>query len=262
MSDKVLIVEKSAAGYAVVTLNRPLAMNALSVQLCKELAQAFRRLAADPTVRVLILTGAGRAFCAGLDLKELGEGAMSLLSDLGSEDDPVRALQSFSGPVIGAINGAAITGGFELALTCDLMIASSAATFADTHARVGVMPGWGLSQKLSRTVGLARAKEISFSGNFVSAERAQAMGLVNRVVEPAQLMAQAKQLATDMLSAVPEILVAYKSLVDDGFAMNLADGLRLERQRSKAWNAKVNSQQIEARRTDVRQRGSAQAGGA
>lgn len=224
MSEDVAIVEKSNEGYAVVTLNRPRAMNALSVQLCKKLAQTFRQLAADSEVRVLILTGAGRAFCSGLDLKELGEGASSLLSDLGPEDDPVRTLESFKGPIIGAINGAAITGGFELALACDVLIWSTEARFSDTHARVGVMPGWGLSQKLSRAVGLARAR----------------------------------QLAMDMLSSVPHMLVAYKKLIDDGFAMNLADGIRLEREQSQAWNSSVSSQQIEQRRIDLQQRRCAQ----
>ena len=259
MPDEVLIVERAAAGYAVVTLNRPRAMNALSLQLCKQLGQTLRELEADPAVRVLIVTGTGRAFCAGLDLKELGEGASALLSQLDPQDDPGRALQQFSGPVIGAINGAAITGGLEMALGCDVLIASTEARFADTHLRVGLMPTWGLSQKLSRTVGLGMAKEISFSGNFVSAERALAIGLVNRVVDAADLMAQARQLATDMLSAVPELLVAYKALIDDGFSMNLAQGLQLEQQRSHPWNRDVNSKDVEQRRAAVQQRGKTQA---
>ena len=260
MQDEVLIVEKAAAGYAVVTLNRPRAMNALSAGLCKRLAQTVRELQADPAVRVLILTGAGRAFCAGLDLKELGADAGKLLSQMGPEDDPGRVFQAFSGPIIGAINGPAITGGLEMALGCDVLIASTEARFADTHARVGLMPTWGLSQKLSRRVGLGMAKEISFSGNFVSAERALAIGLVNRVVDPADLMPQARQLATDMLSAVPEVLVAYKALIDGGFSMSLADGLQLEQQRSHAWNGRVNSGAIEQRRAAVQERGRTQAG--
>ncbi|MDO8703795.1 MAG: enoyl-CoA hydratase [Sulfuricaulis sp.] len=259
-SEPALRLQKFEAGYAIVTLNRPLAMNALSARLCQELTQTFRQLAADPTVRVLILTGAGRAFCAGLDLKELGRSTNALLSNVGSGDDPIQSLAAFKGPIIGAINGTAITGGFELALACDVLIASTQARFADTHARVGVMPGWGLSQKLSRSVGLARAKEISLSGNFVSAERALAIGLVNRLVEPDELMAQATQLALDMLSAVPEMLVAYKTLMDTGFAMSLADGLELEHRQSQAWNQALNSGEIEQRRTDVRQRGRAQMG--
>ena len=142
----VLQVEKFAEGYAVLTLNRPAAMNALSRQLREALAQRIDELEADEQTRVLILTGAGKAFCAGLDLKELGSGAQGDTVFTVQVRDPVQSLARFSGPVIGAINGAAITGGFELALACDVLLASTQARFADTHARVGVMPGWGLSQ--------------------------------------------------------------------------------------------------------------------
>ena len=127
--------------------------------------------------------------------------------------DPVRAMAAFSGPVIGAINGVAITGGFELALACDVLIASSNARFADTHARVGVMPGWGLSQKLSRAVGIYRAKELSLSGNFLSAEQANDWGLVNRVVAPEDLMPQARALAEDTLGAGRDHAEAIKALI-------------------------------------------------
>ena len=142
-------------------------------------------------MRVLILTGAGKAFCAGLDLKELGSGQAALG---GGENgvtarDPVAALARFSGPVIGAINGAAVTGGFELALACDVLLASPQARFADTHARVGIAPGWGLSQRLSRAIGIYRAREISLTGNWVSAEQAAAWGFVNRVVPAEELLA-------------------------------------------------------------------------
>jgi enoyl-CoA hydratase len=149
----VLNIEQDPSGYAVITLNRPHSMNALSKQLRHELTDAFDRLAKDPTCRVIILTGAGRAFCAGLDLKELGANGANKVEVASSEPRSVLdAMADFKGPIIGAINGAAVTGGFELALACDLMVASSAARFADTHARVGLMPGWGLSQKLSRLI--------------------------------------------------------------------------------------------------------------
>ncbi|HYC56632.1 MAG TPA: enoyl-CoA hydratase-related protein [Candidatus Binatia bacterium] len=114
-------------------------------------------------------------------------------------------------PVIGAINGFAITGGFELALACDVLIASTQARFADTHARVGLVPGWGLSQRLSRAVGIYRAKEISLTGNYVSAEQAEHWGLVNRVVASQDLLPACRALAEDMLSCVPATLRAYKA---------------------------------------------------
>jgi enoyl-CoA hydratase len=168
--------------------------------------------------------------------------------------DPVKSIGRFTGPVIGAINGVAVTGGFELALACDVLLASSEARFADTHARVGVMPGWGLSQKLSRIIGISRAKELSLTGNFLGADQALAWGLVNRVVPPSQLLAQARALACDMLSVLPHMLVAYKKVIDDGYAVSFAQGMVIERERADANNGAVSAQDIEARREAVRAR--------
>ena len=245
-------------GYAVLTLNRPEAMNALSAELRTRLAQVVRELEADPAIRVLILTGAGdRAFTAGLDLKELGAGAS--IADAVDVEDPVKSIEQFSGPVIGAINGVAITGGFELALACDVILAADSARFADTHARVGIMPGWGLSQRLSRAIGVYRAKELSLTGNFLAASQAADWGLVNRVLPAAELLPAARQLAEDMLSVVPEMLVGYKKLIDDGFAASFGDGLAIEADRARA-NAAVTAEAIERRREAVRARGQAQTG--
>ena len=132
-----------------------------------------------------------------------------------------RRSQRFTGPIIGAINGAAVTGGFELALACDVLLAVPPARFADTHARVGIAPGWGLSQKLSRAIGTYRAREVSLTGNWVSAEQAAAWGFVNRVVPAEELLPAARALARDMLGSVPEMLVRYKAIIDDGFALDL-----------------------------------------
>ena len=131
-------------------------------------SEVLRELDADPEVRVMILTGADPAFCAGLDLKELG------VSGLSSDSEVIGSLpfSSLTKPLIGAVNGPAVTGGFELALGCDLLIASERAKFADTHARVGVVPGWGLSQRLPRLIGINRAKELSLTGNFLDAHTA------------------------------------------------------------------------------------------
>jgi enoyl-CoA hydratase len=169
---------------AVVTLNRPEAMNALSRALRAALDGAMTELAADPGVRVVVMTGAGRAFTAGLDLKELGSDpdGLGAANATGARENPVLAIRQCPKPIIGAINGVAITGGFEVALACDVLIASSTARFADTHARVGILPGWGLSQRLSRVIGPYRAKELSLTGNFLDAPTALAWGLVNRVV--------------------------------------------------------------------------------
>jgi enoyl-CoA hydratase len=251
-----LLTRIDPAGFAVLTLNRPQAMNALSRGLMTALADAVDALAADPAVRVLILTGAGRAFCAGLDLKELGSGSGTLgAGDSGvAERDPVEALGRFAGPVIGAINGAAVTGGFELALACDVLLASPAARFADTHARIGIAPAWGLSQKLSRVIGPSRAMEVSLAGRWVSAEQAAAWGLVNRVVPAEDLLPAAQTLALDMLGALPEMLLHYKAIIRDGYGLPFAEAMALEKQRGRAFNTRLAAEAIEARREAVIER--------
>jgi enoyl-CoA hydratase len=250
-------------GVATVTLNRPEAMNALSKALRADLAAAMREVAGDASIRAIILTGAGtRAFTAGLDLKELGADTSNLgaANATGADENPVKAIELCPQPVIGAINGVAITGGFEVALACDIRIASTNARFADTHARVGVMPGWGLSQKLSRLIGISRAKELSLTGNFLDAETACAWGLVNRVVAPDELLPAAQALARDIASADPDMVRAYKSLIDDGYALPFGGAMALEQARSSAANRSVRADEVEARRLAVMERGRTRAG--
>ena len=248
---------------ATVTLNRPEAMNALSRALRAEFAAVMRGLAADDGIRAIVLTGAGeRAFTAGLDLKELGAdtGNLGAANAEGADENPVKAIELCPQPVIGAINGVAITGGFEVALACDILIASTNARFADTHARVGVMPGWGLSQKLSRLIGLGRAKELSLTGNFLGAEAARDWGLVNRVVAPEELLPAAQALARDIASADPAMVRAYRALIDDGYALPYGEALALEHARSSAANRTVSADAVEARRLAVMKRGRERAG--
>ena len=255
-----LLVEKSD-GIAVVTLNRPEAMNALSKALRSELYKAMVALDADDEVSVVILTGAGtRAFTAGLDLKELGSepGAMGAANAEGADENPVKAIELCRKPVIGAINGVAITGGFEVALACDVLIASENARFADTHARVGIMPGWGLSQKLSRLIGLYRAKELSLTGNFLDARTACDWGLVNRVVPAEELLTVAKTLAADMATIPVETLSLYKSIIDEGYGLAFTDAMALENRRSTANNRAVTPEAVEARRAAIQARGRTQ----
>lgn len=255
-----LLVEKSD-GIAVVTLNRPEAMNALSKALRSELYKAMTALDADDEVSVVILTGAGtRAFTAGLDLKELGSepGAMGAANAEGADENPVKAIELCRKPVIGAINGVAITGGFEVALACDVLIASENARFADTHARVGIMPGWGLSQKLSRLIGLYRAKELSLTGNFLDAKTACDWGLVNRVVPADELLTVAKKLAADMATIPVETLSLYKSIIDEGYGLAFSDAMALENRRSTANNRAVTPAAVEARRAAIQARGRTQ----
>lgn len=258
MSESVLLIEKSES-IATLTLNRPSAMNALSRELRAAITQAFDALQNDGDVGVVILTGAGRSFCAGLDLKELGRAsAVSATESAVASANVVQALTSFDRPIIGAINGFAITGGFELALACDILIASTNARFADTHARVGLVPGWGLSQKLSRAIGVYRAKEVSLTGNYLSAEQANAWGLVNRVVAPEELLPTCRQIAKDILSCVPETMRAYKQLIDEGYATTLDEGLHLEMRASAEHALSLTPEQIAVRRLAIQQRGRAQ----
>lgn len=253
MSENIVLVERDGP-VAVVTMNRPDALNALSRALRAEIVQTFAKLAEDDKVRVAILTGAGRAFTAGVDLKEAGQTGFALGAD-GGEIDLAKGLASFPWPIIGAINGFAITGGFELALMCDVLLASENAKFADTHARVGIMPGWGLSQKLSRLIGISRAKELSFSGNFLDAETAERWGLVNRVCAADDLLPAAKKLAHEMATCDPVLLRNYKKIIDDGFATSFGEGQRLEVTRSAEHAAGVTAQSVEAARKAVTQRG-------
>jgi enoyl-CoA hydratase len=246
---------------AIVTMNRPEAMNALSRALRRELAAAMQDVEADETIRAVVLTGAGtRAFTAGLDLKELGADTANLgaANAEDADDNPVKAIELCTKPVIGAVNGVAITGGFEVALACDLLIASTNARFADTHARVGIMPGWGLSQKLSRMIGIGRAKELAFTGNFIDAATAERWGLVNRVVEPDALLPTAVALAQDMAGIDPAMLAAYKALIDEGYAASFGEALEIEQLRSRAANARVEAADVEARRRAVIERGRGQ----
>ncbi|HLS82773.1 MAG TPA: enoyl-CoA hydratase [Steroidobacter sp.] len=263
MNSPVLLVDKRH-GVATVTLNRPEAMNALSAQLRLALAQTFRDLQADTETRVVIVTGAGRAFCAGMDLKELGAGDAGATAFDKSVvgQDMSEAIAAFQGPIIAAVNGHAVTAGFELALACDFIIASTHAKFADTHARVGILPGWGLSQRLPRLIGVARAKEISFTGATVGAQQAYDWGLVNRVVEPEALLPTCQALAAQMASCAPHVLRGYKRLIDTGFGMHLPDALRYELAVGSESARQVSSTDIAERREDVFARGREQSGDA
>jgi enoyl-CoA hydratase len=264
MAESLLLVDR-ADGVATITLNRPQALNALSRELRRLLRQALVELPRAGDVDVLILTGAGRAFCAGLDLKELGGEASGTTEIVGAVTGDAESLLdtvvACPLPIIGAINGFAITGGFELALGCDVLIASTAARFADTHARVGILPGWGLSQRLSRAIGIYRAKELSLSGNYLSAEQAAEWGLVNRVVPPDQLLPACRALAQDIRSCPQDVVRAYKRVIDEGFATTFADGMRVEARANRAHAGTLTPDAIAARRAGVQARGRDQSRG-
>ena len=259
MSDELVRVNKRD-GVAVATLNRPDALNALSMALRNAIADTFDELEADPEVQVIILTGAGRAFTVGLDLKELG--GEKPADAAASSRDLSDAIGALSKPVIGAINGFAITGGFEIALMCDFLIASPEARFADTHARVGVVPGWGLSQRLPRLIGINRAKELSLTGNYLDAETACTWGLVNRVVPAEELLPTCEALARDIVSTDPITRGEIRRIMDAGWASTLDEGLALEDNASRAHSkSQVRADKVAQRRKDIQVRGRVQSDG-
>lgn len=247
-NDAVLLVDKRD-GIATLTLNRPEKMNALSYALRRALADALDGIAADSDIGAVILTGAGRAFCAGLDLTEMAnpESGGPLL-------DPPAQMRALPQPVIGAINGVAVTGGFELATSCDILIGSEHARFADTHARLGLIAGWGLSQRLPRLIGINRAKELAFTGNYLPAARAYEWGLLNRVVPADELLPAARTLAADMLSCEQDTVRTCKRLIDDGFALPLGEAMALEAEVNGA-RQRPQRGQIAERTIAVKRRG-------
>ena len=267
MSEDVVIVEV-AERVATVTLNRPAARNALNRAVRRALPTAISACEADDAVDVIILTGADPAFCAGVDLKEFGSGetvaAGEGFADSGVRDSegrlPMRgALPARTKLLIGAVNGVAVTGGFEVALACDFLIASDRARFADTHARVGVMPGWGLTVLLAQRIGVARAREMSVTGDFIDAQQAYEWGLVNHVVPHDQLLPFCRKLAADSITidqrAVRRMLATYAENSD----VTIAEAWDIEDRVSREWEgAGFDPAAIEARRLGILERGRAQ----
>jgi enoyl-CoA hydratase len=242
---------------ATITLNRPAARNALSSQVLALLPKLMHDADGRDDVDVVILTGADPAFCAGLDLKELASSA----GNLGAGSDGSRRSRgpfpTLVKPLIGAINGVAITGGFELALNCDFLIASDRAKFGDTHTRVGVMPGWGLTVLLPQAIGVRRAREMSFTGNFMSAEEALQFGLVNHVVPHDQLMPFTRAIATDIAGndqdGVRQIRSTYGAIAHDD------DGWEQEARDSRMWQRTMFSpEKVAERRAAIQARGQTQ----
>ena len=202
MSNEPVLLEVSER-IATITLNRPEKRNALNTGVLRALPVLMQRADADPEVDVIILTGADPAFCAGMDLSQLGDSGDNLRGT-GADGSPnsTGARGPFplvDKPVIGAVNGVAITGGLELALNCDFLVASERAKFGDTHSRVGVMPGWGLTVLLPQAIGVRRAREMSFTGNFMDAHEALAFGMVNHVVPHDELIPFTRSLARDII---------------------------------------------------------------
>lgn len=229
MKPALVLVEREDS-VATITLNRPEVRNALNTPLLQELRHALEAIAGDDGVAVVILTGAGNSFCAGMDLKAIGAARAP------GEPDPLlvavdafEVLEHLPQPVIAAINGPAITGGLELALACDILLAAQGAVLGDTHARVGVIPGGGNTQRLPRILGPSRAKELLFASDYMPAEEALRWGLVSRVVPAEALMDVARALARQIAANHPPTVRLMKSLINRGLRMDFGSGLALER---------------------------------
>ncbi|SRR5882672_3433421 len=209
-----------------LTLNRPQARNALNLDLTRALVAALREFDEDAAVRVLVVTGADPAFCAGLDLKSFADPA-SPRSEVGAllNDMPRRPK-----PVIGAINGAAMTGGLEFALGCDFLIASENAKFGDTHSKIGALAGGGMSSRLPHAVGYRWAKQLSFTCDPIDAATALRIGLVNEVVPHEALLARSMALADSIARHDPALLATAKQVLERGSLTTLADNIFLERE--------------------------------
>lgn len=244
-----------------MTLNRPAVRNAISSALLGSLRRAMAELGGDESIGAVVLTGADPAFCAGLDLKELSAND----GLLGSVDDeaipPGYPWKPLGKPLIGAVNGVAITGGLELALNCDFLIASERAHFADTHARVGILPGWGLSVLLPQRVGFAMARRMSFTGDFVDAARALEAGLVTEVVPHDELVPRAQQLAATIAAnnrpAVTSLHASYRRIE----AEVVGRGLDIEQETGRSWRRSGGTSGIADRVPGVFSRGRSQAAG-
>ena len=221
---------------ALITLHRPAVRNALNTALIDALWEVMPAVDNDPEVRAIVLTGSDPAFCSGLDLAELsGSGENARPRQQRDQVSARGALPPVVTPIVGAINGAAVTGGLEIALNCDVLLASDRARFADTHLRVGVMPGGGLTVLLPRRVGMGKALQMALTGSVVDAQSALACGLVDRVVPHEELLPTALALAAAMAERDPETLRYLVETFRQVAGMPELAGREHERTRGHAW---------------------------
>ena len=212
----------------LITINRPEVRNALNFETWKYLTEAFAELESDQQIRVIVVTGAGdKAFVAGADLNALKDRS-AVATFYGELPAALARVEKSKKPLIAAINGFALGGGLELALACDIRIASDKARFGQTEINVGIIPGYGGTQRLPRLVGTALAKEMIFTGKIISATEAEKIGLVNRIVPAAELMNEALALANDIADKSPLIIQIAKQAINYGVDSNMQTALQLE----------------------------------
>ncbi|XP_020108716.1 probable enoyl-CoA hydratase 1, peroxisomal [Ananas comosus] len=252
--DELIVVERRSHGsaVAVVTINRPGALNSLTRPMMVALAGAFRRLDADDAVAAVVLAGRGRAFCSGVDLTAAEDVFKGDVKDPAA--DPVAAMAACRKPIVGAVAGFAVTAGFEIALACDLLVAGRDAKFVDTHAKFGIFPSWGLSQKLSRIIGPNRAREVSLTGMPITAEMAEKWGLVNHVVDSSEVLNKAIEIAEAITRNNRDMVLRYKSVINDGFKLDLAHALDLEKERAHSYYDGMTKEQFGKMQEFIRSR--------
>lgn len=214
---------------AVIQLDRPKALNALNVNMMRELSEALAKLEADDSVGCVILTGSEKAFAAGADIKEMAEDSYLDLYKHDRFEDYHMATERFRKPIIAAVAGYALGGGCEVAMMCDFIIAANNAKFGQPEINLGVMPGMGGTQRLLRAVGKAKTMDLCLTGRMMDAEEAERAGLVSRVVALDKLMETAKEAAAKIASQSQPIAMMTKETIEAGFEMSLAQGIRYER---------------------------------
>jgi len=225
MSNEVLFEIKGSV--AIITLNRPNRKNAINQALLSGLYNSIEKITKSDKIKVGIIIGSGDAFCSGIDLDCLSTD--NLFNPRSDGKDMPEIFGHCNKPIIGAVNGYAITGGFEIALNCDFLIASESAIFADTHAKVGIHPGWGMSQLLQQAVGQRLAKQFSATCEKISAQGALSCGLVNEVVPADKLLARAIKIAEGICSVNNEMMLTMKKLIEEKNGSTLNAALAVER---------------------------------
>ena len=246
----ILLTEDHGA-VRMLTMNRPEARNALSTELFEALHAALAAVDSDHDVRAVVLTGADPAFCAGVDLKQVQQLGREYFRRF-AKHDCMAALAEMATPVIGAVNGPTFTGGLEIALACDFLIASDRAVFADTHARVGILPGGGMTARLPQVVGAATARRLSMTGEVVDAARAERIGLVTEVVAHEQLLPRALELAGQIAEEPSATMMGLKEMYRRGSATVTGPALAAERAISAA--TPMSTEQLAARQREVAER--------
>ncbi|WP_017793733.1 enoyl-CoA hydratase [Leucobacter salsicius] len=229
MTDYTSIITETRGRVATITLNRPEALNALNGELVRELIEAALAFDADPEIGAIVITGSERAFAAGADIKEMAELGYSDMY-LGGPFPSWGGFERLRTPVIAAVSGFALGGGCELAMMCDIILAADTAKFGQPEINLGVLPGFGGSQRLPRAIGKYKAAEMVLTGRMMGAEEAERSGLVSRVVPAAELLVEAAKVADTIASKSLPAVYAAKDALQAAQEMPLSEGLRFERQ--------------------------------